>query len=105
MLGKVGASSAFVSLCGEGCPFSYRPLSTFRIAGHELHVGNVSAAALVALGLSSGLAIGLARIVAGCHFPSDVLWAAGFVFLVCHGLYVWLRPGWESGTMEREPGA
>jgi membrane-associated PAP2 superfamily phosphatase len=31
-------------------------------------------------GLFSGGFIGLARIVAGGHFPSDVLWAGGFVY-------------------------
>ncbi len=38
------------------------------------------AAAFVALGLGWGGAIGLARMVAGDHFPSDVLWSAGVVY-------------------------
>jgi lipid A 4'-phosphatase len=32
------------------------------------------------LGLAGGGVIGLARIVAGGHFPSDVVWAGGFVY-------------------------
>ncbi len=32
------------------------------------------------LGLASGLVIGSARVVAGAHFPSDVLWAGGIVY-------------------------
>jgi lipid A 4'-phosphatase len=31
-------------------------------------------------GLGSGAVIGLARVVAGGHFPSDVLWAGGIVY-------------------------
>lgn len=38
------------------------------------------AALFMTVGLLSGLAIGLARIVAGGHFPSDVLWSAGIVY-------------------------
>jgi lipid A 4'-phosphatase len=38
------------------------------------------AATFVLFGLASGVVIGLARIVAGCHFASDVLWSAGIVY-------------------------
>lgn len=38
------------------------------------------AIAFLLLGLASGGVIGLARIVAGGHFPSDVLWACGIVY-------------------------
>lgn len=38
------------------------------------------AAGFMALGLTSGTVIGLARVVAGGHFPSDVIWAGGFVY-------------------------
>jgi membrane-associated PAP2 superfamily phosphatase len=38
------------------------------------------ALAFLLLGLFSGSIIGLARIVAGGHFPSDVVWAGGFVY-------------------------
>jgi lipid A 4'-phosphatase len=38
------------------------------------------AAGFMLLGLASGTVMGIARIVAGCHFPSDVLWAGGVVY-------------------------
>ena len=38
------------------------------------------AAGFLLLGLASGTVMGMARIVAGCHFPSDVLWAGGVVY-------------------------
>jgi len=38
------------------------------------------AAGFLTLGLASGLVIGLARMVAGCHFPSDVMWSGGIVY-------------------------
>ncbi|MEN6557636.1 MAG: phosphatase PAP2 family protein [Thermoguttaceae bacterium] len=34
------------------------------------------------LGLVAGCSVGLARMVAGGHFPSDVLWAGGFVYFL-----------------------
>jgi lipid A 4'-phosphatase len=38
------------------------------------------AAAFMLFGLASGTVIGLARMVAGGHFPSDVLWAGGIIY-------------------------
>ncbi|NLF09430.1 MAG: phosphatase PAP2 family protein [Pirellulaceae bacterium] len=38
------------------------------------------AAAFLCLGLAGGAAMGLARMAAGCHFPSDVLWSGGLVY-------------------------
>jgi membrane-associated PAP2 superfamily phosphatase len=38
------------------------------------------ALAFLLLGLISGGVIGLARVVAGAHFPSDVVWAGGLVY-------------------------
>jgi membrane-associated PAP2 superfamily phosphatase len=38
------------------------------------------AAAFLLLGLTGGSVIGLARIVAGDHFPSDILWSGGIVY-------------------------
>jgi len=32
------------------------------------------------LGLISGGAIGMARMIAGGHFPSDIVWAGGFIY-------------------------
>ena len=40
------------------------------------------AAGFLLLGLLGGTVLGLARIVAGCHFPSDVLWAGGLIYFI-----------------------
>jgi lipid A 4'-phosphatase len=38
------------------------------------------AAAFLMLGLAAGCLIGIARMAAGAHFASDILWAGGFVY-------------------------
>jgi lipid A 4'-phosphatase len=38
------------------------------------------AAAFLLLGLAAGCTIGIARMAAGAHFASDVIWAGGFVY-------------------------
>jgi lipid A 4'-phosphatase len=43
------------------------------------------------IGLSAGIIIGLARMVQGGHFASDVIWSGGFVYLCGIGLYYLLR--------------
>lgn len=50
------------------------------------------AVVFVALGLLYGSLIGLARMVQGAHFLSDVLWALGFVYLSAAAFYYLLRP-------------
>jgi membrane-associated PAP2 superfamily phosphatase len=45
------------------------------------------ALAFVALGLAGGLVIGAARVLQGAHYPSDVLWSAGMVYLSGLALY------------------
>jgi membrane-associated PAP2 superfamily phosphatase len=42
----------------------------------------------ILLGLACGVALGVTRILQGSHFPSDVLWSAGFVYLTGLGLAV-----------------
>ena len=39
-----------------------------------------AAAEFFALGLAGGTIMGVARIVAGSHFASDVVWSAGIVY-------------------------
>ena len=39
------------------------------------------ALAFVAVGLVGGLVIGAGRVLQGAHYPSDVLWSAGMVYL------------------------
>jgi membrane-associated PAP2 superfamily phosphatase len=49
------------------------------------------AAGVLALGLVYGSLMGLARIIQGAHFLSDVLWALGFVYLTGLALFYLLR--------------
>lgn len=50
---------------------------------------------VAAIGASIGLGIliGMARVIQGKHFPSDVLWSAAIVYLTAVPLYSWLRIG------------
>ncbi|MCC6124970.1 MAG: phosphatase PAP2 family protein [Pirellulales bacterium] len=48
------------------------------------------AAAFLALGLAAGCTIGIARMAAGGHFASDVLWAGAFIYftgLLLHAIF------------------
>jgi len=51
------------------------------------------AAMFFALGLAGGMIMGLARIVAGSHFASDVIWSAGIVYFTGLGLSALFRFG------------
>jgi lipid A 4'-phosphatase len=52
-----------------------------------------TAAMFFALGLGGGIIMGLARIVAGSHFASDVVWSAGIVYFTGLGLSALFRFG------------
>jgi lipid A 4'-phosphatase len=54
------------------------------------------AVAFVLLGLIAGTTIGLARVVAGGHFPSDVLWSGGIVYFTALALAAPFRFGREN---------
>jgi lipid A 4'-phosphatase len=54
------------------------------------------ALAFLLLGLSGGGVIGLARIVAGGHFPSDVVWAGGFVYFIALAIAAPFKFGQEA---------
>jgi len=49
------------------------------------------ALAYLALGIVYGSVVGYARMLQGAHFLSDVVWAAGFVYLTALGFYYLLR--------------
>ena len=49
-----------------------------------------------------GILMGVARMAQGGHFPSDVLWAWGMVYLVGVALYYLLRMDRDA---EPEPGS
>jgi membrane-associated PAP2 superfamily phosphatase len=57
-----------------------------------------TALAFLLLGLTCGVVIGAARVVAGCHFPSDVLWAGGIVYFTALALAAPFRFGCEQAT-------
>lgn len=69
------------------------------------------AALALTSGIGYGLLMGLARMVQGGHFPSDVLWAGGCVYLVGLALYyllgmdreVLLQPKGGRGELKVEP--
>ena len=51
------------------------------------------AVGFMALGLSCGTVIGLARMVSGSHFPSDIFWSAGIIYFTALALSVPFRFG------------
>lgn len=55
------------------------------------------AAGFLLLGLAGGGIVGLARMVAGCHFPSDVLWSGGLVYFTALLLATPFRFGAKTG--------
>jgi lipid A 4'-phosphatase len=54
-------------------------------------------------GLSSGTVIGLARMVAGRHFPSDVLWAGAIVYFTGLALAACFRFGTSAANFNSRP--
>jgi lipid A 4'-phosphatase len=56
------------------------------------------AAGFLLFGLASGTVMGLARVVAGCHFPSDVLWSGGIVYFTALLLAAPFRFGRVGGA-------
>ena len=63
------------------------------------------AAEFFALGLAGGTIMGLARIVAGSHFASDVVWSAGIVYFTglapCGGVSFWRYQAIGAGNRSR----
>jgi lipid A 4'-phosphatase len=61
------------------------------------------AAMFLAFGIVCGLVIGTARVVAGGHFPSDVLWAGGVVYFTALAIAAPFRFGQErcSASVEQ----
>jgi membrane-associated PAP2 superfamily phosphatase len=57
------------------------------------------AIASLALGLAVGTALGIGRMAAGGHFPSDIVWSAFISFAVAHWLYWYVLriPEYEAG--------
>jgi membrane-associated phospholipid phosphatase len=57
----------------------------------------------LAVGLAVGGCVGLGRVMQGRHFPSDILWALGFVYLSGCCFY-WLVGLHRDDETEAEPG-
>jgi lipid A 4'-phosphatase len=73
---------------GVSFPSGHASMGFFLMApGFVLYKRNPRLAAMFfALGLTGGILMGLARIVAGSHFTSDVVWSAGIVYFTGLGL-------------------
>jgi lipid A 4'-phosphatase len=56
-------------------------------------------------GAAYGVLMGIARMAQGGHFPSDVLWAGGMVYLVGLSLYYLLRLDLDESPEAKEPSA
>jgi len=57
----------------------------------------------LALGIGYGSLIGAARMIAGGHFPSDVIWAAGMVWIAALASYYAFRFDEASEAVPMEP--
>jgi lipid A 4'-phosphatase len=52
----------------------------------------------LSVGVGYGILMGIARIVQGGHFVSDVMWSAGFVYLTAGGVYYFMYSDTKSST-------
>lgn len=83
--GKTGEGHSFPSGHAAMGFFLFAPYFIFRRNFKRWSV------LFLTVGLSAGLIIGLARMVQGGHFASDVIWSGGFVYLCGTGLSYLLR--------------
>lgn len=56
-----------------------------------------AAAGFLAAGLGFGILVGIARILQGGHFASDILWAGGLVYLIGGLLAMLMKPEQRAG--------
>jgi lipid A 4'-phosphatase len=106
-----GGTKPFVHVCARGDDASSKSFPCghasigFYLMGPAFLVrgrGRRWAWAFLALGLTAGGLLGLARVIQGGHFASDVLWAGGMVYLTAcglSGLLDWWRV--SRGTVQR----
>lgn len=97
---QFGGSEQFVPVCvrghvagGKSFPCGHASMG-FYLAIPYLFLRRTRrglAYAFLALGIGYGAVIGAARMIAGGHFLSDVVWAAGMVWIAALVSYYWLR--------------
>jgi len=89
---------------GRSFPSGHASAAFYLMAPYfVLRARNRSRARLFLLGGAGyGIFMGIARMVQGGHFPSDVLWAGGMVYLVGLSLYYLLRLDLEVSADAKE---
>jgi lipid A 4'-phosphatase len=82
---------------GESFPSGHAAMGFFWLTPYFVlrRIYKRRAVAFLLMGLGYGLLMGLGRIAQGSHFPSDVLWAFGFVYLSALGFDYLLKPNWQ----------
>jgi len=83
--GDAGGNSSFPSGHAAIAFFTIAPW--FALRGRHKR----TAGAFLALGLTFGILVGIARILQGGHFASDILWAGGLLYLIGGGLALLMR--------------
>ena len=78
--GDAGSNSSFPSGHAAIAFFTIAPWFPLRRRHHK------TASAFLGVGLSFGVLVGIARMLQGGHFASDILWAGGLLYLIGGGL-------------------
>ena len=95
--GEGGAGRSFPSGHASAAFYLMAPFFVLRARSPRL------ARLALCCGAGYGVLMGVARMAQGGHFPSDVLWAGGVVYLVGLSLYYLLRLDCREDTGAKEP--
>lgn len=95
--GTTGANSSFPSGHASVAFYTMAPWFIFRDTRKR------AAAAWLILGTGFGMTVGLARMLQGGHFLSDVLWAGGIVYLTGEVLAFFLLTGTVVNRQQQQP--
>lgn len=90
-LGSAGANSSFPSGHAAIAFFTMAPWFVLRDNKRAIATG------FLVFGLSFGSLVGIARILQGAHFVSDVVWAGGLIYLIGGGLALLMDFGRDTG--------
>ena len=90
--GSTGSNSSF--------PSGHAAIAFFMIAPWFVLRDNkqIIATGFLVFGLSFGALVGVARILQGGHFVSDVVWAGGLIYLIGGGLALIMGFGRDAGV-------